>query len=348
MLFRSGGPPSDQPPTGPPSGPPSDQPPTGPPSGPPSDQPPSTDADSETDATSEDDSEDGVEELAADEAEVEPGGEAEADQEFVDDDDEFSEELIASVTHSMGNEVGKADPTDSDDSDESPVEELEMEIKISDSERVKQLESEVARLRGGLAGAAEVIQEIENPPMPPIVGEDFVIPDHLVSDFVRLGRQLHREGLVKASQGAIAILDPDQPGLVHSTSKTCSLGQATELDIVSGRLGQDAPPDAPDEWRVIEILIAATSLHNGGPAACIHVQPPYATTVAMEKDRIVLQPIDHYGKENLGKAVIVDPDLEDMDEYLRQVAEALQQGNMKCVVIRGLGIFAVGRNFNEA
>jgi ribulose-5-phosphate 4-epimerase/fuculose-1-phosphate aldolase len=248
----------------------------------------------------------------------------------------------------MGNEVVKADPTDSGDSDESTEEELEMEIKISDSDRVKQLESEVARLRGGLAGAAEVIHEIENPPMPPIVGEDFVIPDHLVSDFVRLGRQLHREGLVKASQGAIAILDPDQPGLVHSTSKTCSLGQATELDIVSGRLGQDAPPDAPDEWRVIEILIAATSLHNGGPAACIHVQPPYATTVAMEKDRIVLQPIDHYGKENLGKAVIVDPDLEDMDEYLRQVAEALQQGNMKCVVIRGLGIFAVGRNFNEA
>ena len=98
----------------------------------------------------------------------------------------------------------------------------------------------------------------------------------------------------------------------------------------------------------MEILIAATSLHNGGPAACIHVQPPYATTVALEKDRIVLQPIDHYGKENLGKAVIVDPDFEDMDEYLRQVAEALQQGNMKCVVIRGLGIFAVGRNFNEA
>ena len=30
------------------------------------------------------------------------------------------------------------------------------------------------------------------------------------------------------------------------------------------------------------------------------------------------------------------------------VAEALQQGNMKCVVIRGLGIFSVGRNFNEA
>jgi ribulose-5-phosphate 4-epimerase/fuculose-1-phosphate aldolase len=249
---------------------------------------------------------------------------------------------------STGDSAGHEEYDTGTDAEESTPDEPGVGVKLSDSERVKQLESEVARLRGGLAGAAEVIQEIENPPMPPIVGEDFVIPDHLVSDFVRLGRQLHREGMVKATQGAIAILDPDQPGLVHSTSKSCALSQATELDIVSGRLGQAAPPGAPDEWRVMEILIAATSLHNGGPAACIHVQPPYATTVAMEKDRIVLQPIDHYGKENLGKAVIVDPDLEDMDEYLRQVAEALQQGNMKCVVIRGLGVFAVGRNFNEA
>ena len=220
--------------------------------------------------------------------------------------------------------------------------------ETSDAERLKQLESEVKRLRGGLAGAAEVIQDLEEPPMPPIVGEDFVIPSHLVSDFVRIGRQLHREGLVRAMQGAVAILDPDQPGLMHATAKSCALGQMSELDIVSGRLGQAAPVDAPADWRVMEILIAATSLHNGGPAACIHVQPPYATTVAMEKDRIVLQPIDHYGKENLGKAVIVIPDLDDMDEYLRQVAEALQQGNMKCVVIQGLGVFAVGRNFTEA
>ena len=87
---------------------------------------------------------------------------------------------------------------------------------------------------------------------------------------------------------------------MHSTSKGCALGQVSELDIVSGRLGQAGPPAAPDEWRVMEILIAATSLHNNGPAACIHVQPPYATTVALEKDRIVLQPIDLYGKENLG------------------------------------------------
>ena len=49
-----------------------------------------------------------------------------------------------------------------------------------------------------------------------------------------------------------------------------------------------------------------------------------------------------------GNIVIVDPDSDNEDEYLRQIAEALKQCNMKCVVSRGFGVFAVGRTFNEA
>ena len=78
------------------------------------------------------------------------------------------------------------------------------------------------------------------------------------------------------------------------------------------------------------------------------MHPPYATAISCEPDLIVCKPIDDTGKEHLGNIVIVDPDPDDEDEYLRQIAEALKQCNMKCVVSRGFGVFAVGRTFNEA
>ena len=42
------------------------------------------------------------------------------------------------------------------------------------------------------------------------------------------------------------------------------------------------------------------------------------------KDLILCSPIDEVGKKQLGKIVIVDPDDENPDDFLRQTAEALQ------------------------
>lgn len=53
-------------------------------------------------------------------------------------------------------------------------------------------------------------------------------------------------------------------------------------------------------------------------------------------------------KKHIGSVVIVDPDADDPAEYLRQVAEALQQGGMRAVVIRGYGAYAVGADFDQA
>jgi ribulose-5-phosphate 4-epimerase/fuculose-1-phosphate aldolase len=253
--------------------------------------------------------------------------------------------------------AGSEEDQDSEADEESDIESEDDDTKKDggattlskeEMQKIANLEAEVERLRSGIIGATEVITEIEEQPLPPIVGEDFVVPSHVVGDFVRLGRQLHREGLVHSTQGTIAMLNPDQPGVMHATRFGSALAQMTELDIISGKLGQAAPPEASNEWRIMEVLLASTSLHNGGPAACIHVHPPFSTTLSLEKDLIVLQPVDVHGKAHLGKVVIVDQDADDMDEYLRQIAEALGQGNMKCVVVRGHGVYAVGRNFTES
>jgi hypothetical protein len=223
-----------------------------------------------------------------------------------------------------------------------------LDLAATSANKIANLEAEVERLRGALTGTAEVISEIEEQPMPPVVGPDFVIPAHMVADFVRIGRQLHREGLVHSDVGAVAILNPDEAGLMHTSVAGAIIGQMNETDITSGRLGQSPPPDAPEQWRILEVLLASKSLQTKGPAACLHTHPPYATSISCEQDLIVLKPIDEEGKKNLGNIVIVEPDEDNQDEYLRQLAEALKQGNMKAVVVKGHGVFSTGSNFDEA
>ena len=133
-----------------------------------------------------------------------------------------------------------------------------------------------------------------------------------------------------------------------STRKGTTLSRLNERGLVGGRLGQGAPDGAPTDWRILEVLLASTSLETGGPASCIHMLGPYTTAVSCEKDLILCSPIDEIGKSLLGKIVIVDPDPDNQDNFLRQTAEALKQGGNKCVVIRGHGAYCVGGDLDDA
>ena len=220
--------------------------------------------------------------------------------------------------------------------------------KAAEKEVIK-LSNEVHSLRKSLAGAADVIEDLEVQPMPPaVLASDIVVPDHLVADIARLARQLDREQLVRANMGTISMLHPGMPGVMISTRAGTTLSRLNERGIVGGRLGQGAPQDAPSDWRVLEVLLAATSLETGGPAACIHMMGAYTTTASCEKDLILCSPIDEVGKKMLGKIVIVDTDEENPDDFLRQTAEALKMGGNKCVVIRGHGAYCVGADLDDA
>ena len=185
--------------------------------------------------------------------------------------------------------------------------------------------------------------------MPPaVLAADIVVPDHLVADIARLARQLDREQLVRANMGTIAMLHPGMPGVMISTREGTTLSRLNERGLVGGRLGQGAPDGSPSDWRILEVLLASTSLETGGPASCIHMMGAHTTAVSCEKDLILCSPIDEVGKKMLGKIVIVDPDEENPDDFLRQTAEALKQGGSKCVVIRGNGAYCVGADLDDA
>lgn len=361
------------PPSGPPGGPPG-RPPSGPPSGPPSEtqeeeeepgpenespdatspiEPEQSDALPEEGEPEPEESEN-AETIVSEkptETESEPApeeSEAVPEKAVIEEspaeEPETSEPMEAEVpqegTIPSEAEVAEAESKEATEED-SPIDaEREMEIA--------RLTAEIERLRGSLVGAAEVIEEIEETPMPPVVLDNIVVPPHIVADFARMGRQLSRESLVKGTMGAISMLHPDEPGLMISTRHSTTLSRLDERGIVGGRLGGNPPRGSIGDWKVHEVLLASVALVTGGPAACIHMQGPYTTAASCEKDLILVQPIDVLGKEQIGKVVIVDPDDDAQEEFLRQVAEALQQGGMRCVVVRGHGAYAVGANLDQA
>ena len=369
------GPPSKGPPSkGPPSGPPSKGPPSGPPSGPPNDSPNDSPVEEKV-SLEEPIIEDKVDEVEQEVVEeVNEISEEIAEEEVVaeiDDlnneqvelspeepvaEDEVNNAEVEQETVEMENSEAIVEPDNLLTEEVTTTEETEMpeidESIISGDEEteaeIARLSAEVERLRQSMAGAAEVIEELENPPMPPVVMDNLVIGAHIVADMARLARQLDREQLIRASMGTIAMLHPDQLEIIVSTKHMAMLPRMDERDICAAKLGVDPPRGAPDDWRVLEVVLASVSLITGGPAAVIHSHGPFTTAASCEKDLVLVQPIDEIGKKHIGKIIIVDPDDDNPEEFLRQVAEALQQGGMRCVVIRGKGAYAVGADLDQA
>jgi ribulose-5-phosphate 4-epimerase/fuculose-1-phosphate aldolase len=231
----------------------------------------------------------------------------------------------------------------------SPAAEPAEEVEPTSGPDVEALQNEIQRLGGALQGAVEVIKDLEQPNMPPVVEGNIVIAGHLVNDFIRLGKQLDRDHLVRGNLGGLAMLHPGQPGVMLATKHMVMLASMDERSICIGQMGSGvAPRGATLDWRSFEVVLATVSMVTGGPAAAIRVHAPYTTAVSCEQDLVLVQPIDVVGKQNLGKIIIVEPDEEHPDEFLRQMVEALQQGGTRAVVIRGHGAFAVGADFNQA
>ena len=365
------GPPSKGPPSKPSAGPPSKGPPSKPPAGPPSKEPPSKPL-AESKIKSEKNNPDEVSENS-EVVGLEDNDELE-DSKISEETDK--DDLIQSEDVTGDNEL---EPSETDDVDisndlkilpeltvdedvedvggnlpngehliDESAEDQDAEDLLEKEAEIARLEAEVERLRSSMAGAADIIEELESTPMPPIVTEDLVIGAHIVADMARMARQLDRDELVRASMGSIAMLHPDRLEVLISTKHSAMLPRMNERDICAAKLGGEAPRGSPDDWRILEVLLASASLVTGGPAAVIHSFGPYTTAISCEKDLVLMQPIDEIGKEYIGKIIVVDPDPENPEEFLRQVAEALQQGGMRCVVIRGSGAYAVGADLDQA
>ena len=359
-------PPSGPPSKGPPSAPPSEPPSKGPPSAPPTGPPPADSSaeeqipeNSNEQSASEDSSTEDIvpkaEESPAEEAIINESADSNESDDVIQEpkvevkeqNDTAEEPKIEEGTVEQEAQVEQTTEELVEDNLEFANED-DVEQLLEKEAEIARLSAEVERLRSSMAGAADVIEELENPPMPPIVTEDIVIGAHIVSDIARIARQLDRDELIRASMGTIAMLHPDHIDILVASKHMALLPRMNEKDICAGRMMGKSPRGAPLNWKTLEVLLASASMVTGGPAAVIHAHGPYSTAVSCEKDLVLMQPIDEIGKKHLGKIIIVDPDEENPGEFLRQVAEALQQGGMRCVMVRGEGCYAVGADLDQA
>lgn len=228
------------------------------------------------------------------------------------------------------------------------VDQATLDLLAEKEAELERLHMENARLRQSVVGATEVIEELEEPPMPPLVEDNIVIAPYVVSDFVRLGKQLDRDHLVRATMGSLAMIHPERPDVMIATKHMVTLPRMNERSLCAAPLGSTSPRGAPTDWHVLEVVLASVAMVTGGPAAVIHMHGPHTTAASCEQDLVLLTPIDELGKQHIGKIIIVDPDPDHPEDYLRQVAEALNQGGMRCVVVRGNGAYAVGADFDQA
>ncbi len=228
------------------------------------------------------------------------------------------------------------------------VEAVKREIAGDEKVELERLREENESLKHGLAAASEVIQDVENPPMPPIVGDGFVVAGETVGQFAALGRQLHKERLIHGTTGSFSMLSTSHPGLVHITRQGAALGILNESDLITGRLGDAAPNKASEDWQIHSVALAICSLEYEGMGACVHVHAPYTTTMSLEKDRYALVPKDFEGRSTFGRATIVDVQYDGMEGYLVDITEALKQTGNKLFVARGHGLYALGPDLFEA
>ncbi|DAC57309.1 MAG TPA: hypothetical protein HA354_05635, partial [Candidatus Poseidoniaceae archaeon] len=182
--------PPSKPPTGPPSGPPS-KPTGGPPTGPPS-KPPTESKDSSTgDSAPQDNEPEDIDLQAEAVVDTEEIATEAVDENENNTPNNTSEEMLENQSKSEtvlddlieSNDTEPVNLQELPEAQQAPIESVEDDEDILAKEaEIARLSAEVERLRTSMTGAADIIEELENPPMPPIVHEDLIIGAHIVAD----------------------------------------------------------------------------------------------------------------------------------------------------------------------
>jgi ribulose-5-phosphate 4-epimerase/fuculose-1-phosphate aldolase len=212
---------------------------------------------------------------------------------------------------------------------------------------IEQLNEDNQRLSTSLERAVEMVRSIDEPVMPPVVGDGFVIDSGQIADFVRMGRLLHADGLIRSSHGSLASLSPSTAGMMHGTRDGALLPRLNETDLLTSRLGETPPPGAGVDWRLHSVMLAHGSLEYGSACSTIAAHGPWTLAASLDPDAFVLDPLEAIDP-GLGKVIIIEDSKTDVDQILRELKEALGDGSNAAIVVRGRVVLALGRNFNEA
>jgi hypothetical protein len=164
------------------------------------------------------------------------------------------------------------------------------------------------------------------------------IDPNLHSFFQKIGTRIHMDSLIRSNGGIIAQLDPNAPGIVHISKKGTVLSDFSSKDLMSSNLGMTASDEAPDNHRLIFVLLAQLSLNNPGRGAAILTHSPWTIAASSNEDLFVLE----MNKIGLGRIAIVDQGPE--EKQIAEITEAVTQLNGPAIVIRNQFVLGFGLN----
>ncbi len=157
--------------------------------------------------------------------------------------------------------------------------------------------------------------------------------------FSQIGTRIHMDGLIRSHGGVLAQLDPNSPGIAFLSKKGTILSNISVDDIISSNLGTNASFEAPENHRLIFVLLAQYSLNNPGKAAVILAHSPWTLAASSHEDSFVLD------SKNVGRIAVLDVRTE--DEMISEITEALNQIGGPAIIIRNQFILGVGSDLES-
>ena len=161
----------------------------------------------------------------------------------------------------------------------------------------------------------------------------------MIKDIVKFGKILYEQGLNHSHSGNISVRAGNE---ILIKKHGAMLGYLTENDIVTVNLNDDKK----DNFASLEAKVhRAIYLNNPHVNAIAHGHTIYATVLSLHKEFIT--PIDSEGTLYLPRIPVIScNETIGSDEVAQKIPELVSK--YKCVLVKGHGAFAGGRNLSEA
>ncbi|OGC35469.1 hypothetical protein A2311_04710 [candidate division WOR-1 bacterium RIFOXYB2_FULL_48_7] len=161
----------------------------------------------------------------------------------------------------------------------------------------------------------------------------------MLHEFKKIGEFMFREGLVDSHGGDMSLRQGDR---IFITSREAMLGDLEDNDIVE--VGLEA--GGGDERASKEVNTHRAIYKETGAQAIIHTHSPQAVAISLTDNKII--PQDAEGLAVFRSAAIVRAHQAIASEEVNRLLPTFLQGNSIVAVVRGHGVFAIGKEMEEA
>ncbi len=162
----------------------------------------------------------------------------------------------------------------------------------------------------------------------------------LLTQFQTVGRDLFTCGLISGFGGNLSIRMGDR---IYITRRGSNKGSLQEADIIETGIFKN---DRQTPLASSELGVHRAIYQHTPASAVVHAHPPHAVALSLSEREIV--PSDDEGRDMIGRVPVLGCQVTQIvpGAYAELIAEAFK--NVRIVMVRGHGSFAIGQILEEA